>query len=99
MILHRRIWTGAVRAARAGAIAQTVLSFSFARPFGLAHAVGRAIGLRTTVGADAAVLFETRSLPGGAFFLGLRWATVTLAVTGPTRAILRKGSKSRAAHQ
>ena len=100
LFLSRRIRTGAIRAARAGAIAQTMLSTpAFARAFTLAHAACRAIGLRTTVGADAAVLFETRSLPCGAFLLRLWWATVTLALAFAALAILCHGSHYRSTQE
>lgn len=64
-----------------------------------AHAARRAISLRSAVGADAAVLFETRGLPGGAFLLGLRWTAVTFAVADPAHPVLREGRKGRAAYQ
>ena len=64
----------------------------------LAHASCRTICLWATIRADAAVLFETRGLTGGAFLLGLRRAAVAFAVAAPARSILREQREGCAAH-
>ena len=66
----------------------------------LAFALSLAIFLRTTIRADTIILFQTRSLAGGAFLLGLRRATVTLAiaVAALCRPVLCKCRNGCAAH-
>lgn len=54
----------------------------------IAQAAGRAISLRAAIGADAAIFFETRGLPSGAFLLRLRRSAVALALAFAALAVL-----------
>jgi hypothetical protein len=62
------------------------LAFALTSTLTLAFAFGRAS--RTAVGAHATILLQTRGLTRGAFFCGLRWTAITLAIP---RAVAREG--------
>lgn len=70
---------GAVPRPATGAVAIAV-PFSVTVTFALTLTEAGAFGARTAIRAHAAVLFRTRRLPRGAFFFGLRRATITLAI-------------------
>ena len=73
---------------------------TLARAPAFTETAGWTIGPGTTTRADAAILFETRTLTGRAFLLRLRWSAVAFAATIATlpRSILREQREGCTAH-